>query len=228
MKAFIHTPTNDPRQSIGFYTRLGFTQLSEKPTLFSDGTMVIEVDPERSARVGVRVYSGDTASALSELGNHVKAHAIKGGQVVSDPSGVWVYIMEGNEPRADMAGIPSSTLGNFAGLSIESTDVARSTGFWKALGLEVTIGSTEQGWVSLGAQGWPLVSVMAPLNCPHLFFDPSLTYFNGKEGNPKVIANVRKAGIPIAEEITHFNKEGIVDNIIVRDPGGIGFFVFND
>ena len=44
--------------------------------------------------------------------------------------------------------------------------------------------------------------------CPHLFFNPSLTYFNGKEGNPKVITAVRDAGIPITEEITHFNREG--------------------
>lgn len=43
-----------------------------------------------------------------------------------------------------------------------------------------------------------------------------------------MIEAVRKAGIPITEEITHFNSEGIVDNIIIRDPGGYGFYVFND
>ena len=52
--------------------------------------------------------------------------------------------------------------------------------------------------------------------------------FNGKENNPKVIQNIRNVGIPIAEEITTFNKEGIVDNIIIQDPGGYGFFIFND
>ena len=29
-------------------------------------------------------------------------------------------------------------------------------------------------------------------------------------------------------KITQFNKEGIVDNVIIRDPGGYGFFIFND
>jgi hypothetical protein len=69
---------------------------------------------------------------------------------------------------------------------------------------------------------------MKPNICPHLFFNPSMTYFNGKEGNPKVIAKVRELDIPIAEEITHFSKDGSVDNIIIRDPGGYGFFLFND
>ena len=44
----------------------------------------------------------------------------------------------------------------------------------------------------------------------------------------EVIGKVRELGIPIAEEITHFNKEGLVDNIIIRDPGGYGFFIFSD
>lgn len=72
-----------------------------------------------------------------------------------------------------------------------------------------------------------MVSLMRPLNCPHLFFNPSLTYFNGGR-NPEVIAAIRKAGVPISEEITHFNSRGEVDNVILRDPGGYGFFVFND
>jgi len=54
-----------------------------------------------------------------------------------------------------------------------------------------------------------------------------LTYFNGKQ-NLEVIEKIRNNAIPITEEITHFNKEGIVDNIIIRDPGGYGFFIFSD
>jgi hypothetical protein len=69
---------------------------------------------------------------------------------------------------------------------------------------------------------------MKPFSCPHLFFNPSLTFFNGKENNPKVIQKIRDLNIPITQEITAFNEEGLVDNIIIRDPGGLGFFVFND
>ncbi|MBK8340962.1 MAG: hypothetical protein IPK99_13610 [Flavobacteriales bacterium] len=228
MKALIHTPTNDLQQSIDFYTRSGFTRVSENPVLFSDGKAVIEIDPVRHARAGVRCYMNDHSNLFAKLGGAVKPIPITGGHVLSDPSGVWVYVMDGEAPQLNIATASASLFGNFAGLSLESTDVARSVAFWSAFGLETQAGGAGQGWVSLGMEGWPPVSIMAPLNCPHLFFNPSLTYFNGKEGNPKVIANVRKAGIPITEEITHFNKEGLVDNIIVRDPGGLGFFLFND
>jgi hypothetical protein len=63
---------------------------------------------------------------------------------------------------------------------------------------------------------------MKPFSCPYLFYNPSLTFFNGKENNPKVIQKVRD----LTEEITAFNTEGIVNNVIIRDPGGFGLFVF--
>ncbi|MFK8104239.1 MAG: hypothetical protein AB8G15_17055 [Saprospiraceae bacterium] len=68
---------------------------------------------------------------------------------------------------------------------------------------------------------------MKAFACPHLFFNPSLSYFNGKE-NLAIITELRARKIPLTEEITFFNPEGIVDNVIVRDPGGLGFFVFSD
>ena len=54
-----------------------------------------------------------------------------------------------------------------------------------------------------------------------------MTYFNGGN-NLAVIQDIREAGIPITEEITQFNDRGEVDNVIIRDPGGYGFFIFND
>ena len=71
------------------------------------------------------------------------------------------------------------------------------------------------------------ITLMKPMTCPHLFFNPSMTYFNGKK-NLSIIEKIRQLNIPIAEEITHFNNEGIADNMIIRDPGGYGFFIFND
>jgi hypothetical protein len=68
---------------------------------------------------------------------------------------------------------------------------------------------------------------MAYGSSPHLFFNPSLTYFNGKN-NLAVIESLRESGIPLAQEITHFNDKGIVDNVILQDAGGLGIFVFSD
>ena len=105
--------------------------------------------------------------------------------------------------------------------------MTKSAKFWSIFGYEITTGKEEQGWIVMTKEGFLPISIMKPFACPHLFFNPSLTYFNGGNNLP-VIKKIRNLGIPITEEITEFNKEGIVDNVIVRDPGGLGFFVFND
>ncbi|MCB0759635.1 MAG: hypothetical protein KDC01_14325 [Flavobacteriales bacterium] len=227
MTAHIHTPTPDLAKSIDFYERSGFTRVSKAgPTLFSDGELVIQVNAERTARAGMALYGKPWAEVIPALGTPV--HACPGGHVCADPNGVWTYLMDGDPPAIGPSADPNTILGECKGLSIETTDMARTLQFWTALGFTISMGTAESGWLVLSAEGCPGVSIMKAMMCPHLFFNPSLTYFNGREGNPVVIENVRKAGIPITEEITHFNKEGKVDNIIIRDPGGLGFFLFND
>tara|TARA_B110000977_G_scaffold67472_1_gene91583 strand:- start:5205 stop:5372 length:168 start_codon:yes stop_codon:yes gene_type:complete len=54
-----------------------------------------------------------------------------------------------------------------------------------------------------------------------------MTYFNGSH-NLEIIESIKKQIIEITEEVTEFNSKGEVDKIILRDSGGLGFFVFND
>jgi hypothetical protein len=165
---------------------------------------------------------------VRELARLAPVLPIERGYVVGAPSGVWVYLLEGEAPGQVPPGNEStSVLGRFAGLSIETLDPGRSTAFWQQLGFSPSAGSVEQGWLSLQEAGGFTLSLLRALNCPHLFPNPSLTYFNS-ENNLAAIAQIRALGIPIAEEITVFNTEGIVDNILLRDPGGLGCFVFND
>ena len=123
-----------------------------------------------------------------------------------------------------MHAIESSVLGNNMGLSLETTDFEKSNQIWQAVGFKK---SDQQGWVVFKNEDGLIVSLMKPNNCPHLFFNPSLTCFNGA-ANPDIIQKIRDLDIPITEEITQFNKQGLVDKLILRDPGGYGFFVFND
>lgn len=98
---------------------------------------------------------------------------------------------------------------------------------WQLLDFKQTMGGVEQGWICLTNEAGFTVSLMKPYSCPHLFFNPSLSYFNGAD-NLAVIEKVRATAIPITQEITHFNPKGIVDNVILRDPSGLGFFIFSD
>jgi len=229
MNTILHTPTNDLNQSIDFYKKLNFKILStENPTLVSDGKAVIEINPDRFARAGVKFYKSDWSSTVEQLKKLTNIISIENGFLLSDPSGVWIYLIESDSSiKSNLSEIENSTLGNFAGLSLETTDLKKSIEFWEVLGFSKTMGSIEQGWVAYENQDKMGVSFMQPNSCPHLFFNPSMTFFNGKD-NLSIIEQVRKVEIPITEEITHFNKEGIVDNIIIRDPGGYGFFIFSD
>lgn len=229
MQTIIHTPTNGLNSSLDFYRRLEFSVISDKnPTLVSDGQVVIEINPDRYARAGVKLYADGWKAVAAELAQLTSVIDIPNGYLLNDPSGVRIYLIEGQQPPAmDLPEVNRSILGNFAGISLESVAISRSVDIWQMLGFTVSGGKIDQGWISLVNQDQLNVSLMKPLMCPHLFFNPSLTYFNGKD-NLSVIEKIRASGVAVTEEITHFNDKGIVDNVIIRDPGGYGFFVFND
>lgn len=229
MKSIIHTPTNKLENSLDFYNRLNFKVISdEKPLLVTDGKAIIEINPERFARAGIKLYKDSWSNEVSNLKKLTAVTKFEQGYLLSDPSGVRIYLIEG-ELGVDYTRQENSfgIIGNFSGLSLETTDISKSVTVWEALGFSKSMGSIEQGWVAYTSQDGLTVNFMKPLSCPHLFFNPSMTYFNGGN-NLEVIKKIRAANIPVTEEITYFNKEGIVDNIIIRDPGGYGFFIFND
>lgn len=229
MNTILQTPTNDLDQSLNFYRKLNFKILSDKnPSLVSDGKFIIEINPDRFARAGIKLYHNNWTSSVDQLKKLTNVISIENGYLLSDPSGTWIYLMEGNfNQKFKLEEIQGSTLGNFAGLSLETTDIHKSIQLWELLGFYKTMGSIEQGWIAFENQDKMGVSFMQPNSCPHLFFNPSMTFFNGKN-NLAVIEKIRQLEIPITEEITHFNQDGIVDNIIIRDPGGYGFFIFSD
>lgn len=229
MKTIIHTPTPDLEQSIDFYRRLQFQQIAHPDqTYFSDGQCIIYINPDRFARAGLQLFRESWEDVVETLQQKTAVTTTESGYLLATPSGTRVYLNR-NAPELEvkLSDIPPSHLGKFAGLSLETTDMQVSIALWEILGFQPAMGSAEQGWIGLQNKEGFGVSLMSPNSCPHLFFNPSLTYFNGGQ-NLAVIKKVREAGIPITEEITHFNKEGMVDNIIIRDPGGYGFFVFND
>jgi hypothetical protein len=227
IKVIIQTPTPNVSSSIEFFQKLGFKELFEDPLIFSDGKANIIVNTDRYARLGLRLYQESWNKEIPKLKEIAEIQETKEGYLISDPSGVWLYLIEGI-PKWDLEENENSfsTLGNYMGISLESTDQKKSFKLYQTLGFELAFGNVDGGFFSLDCNGFS-ISIMKANSCPHLFFNPSLTYFNGKN-NLEIISKIRSLRIPISEEITHFNKEGIVDNVIIRDPGGLGFFIFND
>lgn len=225
----LHTPTNNLENSLNFYKKLAFKTIkNDGMNVVTDGKAIIEINPDRFARAGVKLFRKTWTTVIEQLKKMTAVVDLKNGFLLSDPSGTWIYLIEEEldlkiEKVEDSFGVT----GNFAGLSLETTDMAKSASIWQILGFKKTMGDLTQGWVAYQNEDELVVSLMKPLSCPHLFFNPSFTYFNGKK-NLEIIEKIRKLDIPITEEITHFNKEGVVDNIIIRDPGGYGFFLFSD
>jgi hypothetical protein len=227
MQPLIQTPTPQLESSIDYYSKLGFKQISENPVIFTDGKANIEINPDRYARAGFKFFKPSWEIEIQQLKGLTNVTTTKEGYLISDPSGVWIYLIEKEfNPVVANEEFSFGLLGNYVGISLESTDSKKSFEIYQILGFDLAFGTLEGGFFSLSHKGFT-ISIMKPLSCPHLFFNPSLTYFNGKN-NLDIIAKVRTLKIPITENITFFNKEGIVDNIIIRDPGGMGFFIFND
>lgn len=229
MNTIIQTPTNQLQNSLDYYSKLGFSKIQlQNNTYVTDGKAIIEINPNRFARAGVKLYRNSWEQIAIKLQEITSVIKTDNGYILSDPSNCWIYLMEEASPvDTDLPEVSPSVLGNFAGVSLESVSIELSVQIWKLLGFSVSMGTIEQGWICLINDDGLTISIMKANSCPHLFFNPSLTYFNGKN-NIEIIEKIRALHIPITEEITHFNKEGIVDNIIIRDPGGLGCFLFSD
>ena len=229
MRSIVQTPTNNLAQSKSFYEKLNFDyHLINNRHYVMDGKLVIEINPDRFARAGVKIYKESWSAEVAALEAFTTVAKIEDGFLLSDSSGVWIYLMEQEfDLGLELDDEGKTLLGNYSGISLEGISIAETYKVWSLIGFKISMGGPNLAWMVTENEDGLAISFMGANSCPHLFFNPSLTYFNGKD-NLDVIAKIRAEEIQITEEITHFNKEGIVDNIIVRDPGGLGFFIFSD
>lgn len=228
MKITIQTPTPNLQSSISFYEKLSYSQIKHNTKiLFTDGQVIVEINPNRYARAGIRLYKSTWKSEVEKLRPVLSVIDFNDRHLILGPGNLWVYLVnEVLEPTQSLTDFSQSTLGGFAGIGIETADIKVTDFILSTIGFKGGGDLEKSSYIFWQYNGF-VISAMQPLSCPHLFFSPSLTYFNGK-GNLEIIEKVRNLNLPIAEEINHFNDQGIVDNIILRDPGGLGFFVFND
>lgn len=222
----IQSPTPNLTLSKTFYSQLGFA-LADSPNGFmaTAKNLTIEITTNSYSRAGLKILKEDWTGFVEDNAE-LNITKNQDGYLVTSPSGCCVYLVNSGDSVINKL-TNDSVLGNFAGFSLETNQIQDSVQFWEYFGFKQTVGNIEQGWVMLKNEEGFKISLMKHGACPHLFFNPSLTFFNGKE-NLAIIARIRELGIPPTQEITTFNENGIVDNIIVRDPGGLGYFIFND
>lgn len=224
MRTLLQTPANDFEASLRFYSKLNFSVIAEEnPTIVSDGTSCIEISTNRFARTGIKLLRPSWKGIVNKLEEKTPVKPIDGGYLLSDTGGTWIYLIEQTEGLKIELPDSTSVLGNSVGISLETPSIKQSAEIWMTLGFA----RSSEEWPSFTNEDGVIITLYEPNCCPHLFYNPSLTYFNGDK-NTQIIEYIRTQEIPIIEEITYFNEEGIVDNIVLRDPAGLGFFVFND
>ena len=66
LTAVIQTCTGNLSASKDFYQKLDFELLSDnKPTLFTDGKFLLEINPENTARTGLKLYRTDWQETIA-------------------------------------------------------------------------------------------------------------------------------------------------------------------
>jgi predicted enzyme related to lactoylglutathione lyase len=226
MKTIIQTPTPNYKESCDFYETIGFDLIKKDQItyVYSNG-VTIELNEDRYSRAGLKYFGKNWEAFLLDTGLMLSSTRTPNGFLVVSPSGCCVYLEDERDNIPTGKNIP--LIGTYGGFSLETNQIEESIKFWSLFGYKQTMGNLEHGWVALSNDYGFSISLMKYQCCPHLFFNPSLSYFNGTD-NLSIIERVKAAKVSITEEITHFNPEGIVDNIIIRDPGGLGFFIFSD
>ncbi|MDC1401936.1 hypothetical protein N8333_01640 [Flavobacteriaceae bacterium] len=202
----VESPLREKNKSIAFYTKLGFEISQEKDLyLAKESRFIVLLNPASESQPALRVFGAkETKSFLG-------------------PSGTLIHLVREKCPYS-LGSLPS-ILGNYHGVSLETDTLQDSFTLWHKLGFKGTFSSTS-GWIELNNAGQQL-SIQKTNLCPHSFFNPSLTFFNGQK-NKGIIDHIKQVELPIEEEVIFSAEEKIAQNIILKDPGGLGFFIFND
>jgi predicted lactoylglutathione lyase len=224
---WLYAATANPQKSKDFYTRLGFKALDQKRTWFTEGSLILELANDTKARNGIKIYSSNWDLLKDTLKEEQEIFEYDDGFCTNGPSHVWFYF-EKEKPNIELRPKSSFSLaGNYAGVSIEVADMEHSESWLKNIGFEITMDNREHGWLSMKNKDGFGLSLLKYGSCPHSFINPSLTFFNSGK-NEVFIQKIKENNIPILEEITCFNPQGIIDNVILQDPAGPGIFMFND
>jgi len=156
----LESPLLEKDKSIAFYTKLGFEISREKDIYIAkESRFIILLNPATTSQPTLHVYGAKETKSFF------------------GPSGTLIHLNKEKCPYT--LGQKQSILGNYYGVSLETASLQDSYSLWRKLGFKGTYSPTP-GWIELNKAGQHL-SIQQSNQCPHLFFNPSLTFFNGQK-----------------------------------------------
>ena len=192
MKLTQQNPGIDLNQSIVFYEKLGFKiQTLGTRIIALDAQSCIEINPERTARVCIQQHQSNWNKTLLNLKSHTPIIKTKKGYLITDHNGIWIKLIVETWDEKITSLNYKSLLGNYAGVCIETLEVSKSYEFWNLLSFSSKSKDFSKGWIEMKSEVGDSISLIKAQQCPHLFFNPSMTYFNGSH-NLEIIESIKK------------------------------------
>ena len=206
MRLIIESPAPDVNESLSYYKDVGFQCTNwRKAYLCQVKNLTIFLNPDPYSRPCINLFGAQEE------------------KTTVSPSGTWIKERKENIKYStpDTKGL----LGNYAGVCVETLDLEASFVFWQAKGFKGKL-NHNASWCQLENKNGDRLSLLKANSCPHLFTNPSLAFFNGPE-NSTIIQKIRALRLPIKQEVI-FGEESSAENLILNDPEGLSFFIFND
>jgi catechol 2,3-dioxygenase-like lactoylglutathione lyase family enzyme len=227
----------DLRQSLQFYEKLGYKQLTDttSPTqhdaLLTDGMILLSLRVGSAWKAILTYFTENIAEKVEgfeRLGvTFDEKHQTSGkitGATLTDPNGLQVDLIQSAPSQIPkLPGKAISKAGNFAELSIETEDVRKSLDFWTKLGFEPTehMPASPDLWASI-ADGLLMLGILLKGHCPHPIKTPSITYFDAQAADR--IQKLKEEGMTFVQEMPGENGE--TGHAIVEAPEGQLLFLF--
>ena len=115
----------------------------------------------------------------------------KKGYLITDHNGIWIKLIVETWDEKITSLNYKSLLGNYAGVCIETLEVSKSYVFSNLLGFSSKSKDFSKGWIEMKSEVGDSISLIQAQQCPHLFFNPSVTYLNGSH-NLEINESIKK------------------------------------
>lgn len=229
----------DLRQSLQFYEKLGYRQLTDttSPTqhdvLLTDGIILLSLREGSAWKTNLTYFAENVAEKverLERLGVSFDEKDQTNGKITSatftDPNGLQVDLIQAAPSQVPKPlGKPISKAGQFGELSIETEDVRKSLDFWTKLGFEPTehMPASPDSWASI-SDGLLVLGILLKGYCQHIIKTPSITYFEAEA--PQRIRSLKEEGMTFVQEIPSENGE--TGHAVAQAPEGQIVFLFGN
>jgi len=221
--AFITLYTTNASAAEKFLDILGFRVIEsdETSTLLTDGNLYFDLRRSKQNTTMVSYCVNDIGNAVEMAQNleieiaEMSPHHV----IMREPNGLLILLAgPGVISLREFDRNPMSIAGTLYEVSVETSDMERSIAWWQNVGFKVL--TRQQTWCTLD-DGNLKIGLYEKGSCPHLFRNPSITYF--EPDMAERIATLKGRGLTFAQEEGEIGMKG---HAIAESPDGQYFFLF--